>query len=96
MDSDNALAWIICAVIAILLFILMVFGIFNKYILGNKQFIDTKQSFNTAYVSFPDGSNQIIKIKAWNDYRQSDSIQIIDMNGKPYYTHLNRVILTNE
>lgn len=87
-----------CAVIIVFFLILLIggFGFFNKYIFGNKQLIDLKQSFNTAYVSFPDGSQKIIKIQAWKDYENSDSIQIIDYNGKAYYTHLNRVILTKE
>lgn len=70
-------------------------GIFvTKFVIGNRQFVDFNHNFNIAYVSFPDGTFETIQIKAWKDYENSDSIQFIDINGKPYYTHLNRVILT--
>ena len=72
------------------------FGFFNKHIFGNKQYFDFKQSFNTAYVDIP-GKGQIrLNVAKWNDYENSDSIQIVDCNGKVYYTHLNRVVLTHE
>ena len=87
-----------CGVIVFMLFIIgvILFGIFYKNVIGNKQLFDFNQNFNTAYISFPDGTHQKIKIQYWNDYDGSDSIQIIDCNGKPFYTHLQRVILTKE
>lgn len=96
MDLEIKIPIIMGAVIVAVLIIVAGFSTFNKYILGNKQFIDMKQTFNTAYVAFPDGTSQKIQIQSWRDYDNSDSIQIIDMSGKPFYTHLNRVILTKE
>ena len=72
------------------------FGIFNKYIFGNRQIVDFKQNFNIAYVLADNGKFERMKIKAWKDWENSDSIQVIDENGKPIYTHLMNVKLTHE
>ena len=96
MDDDVRAIIITILVIVVLVLAIIIPSCYVKHVHGNKQFFDFNQSFNTAYVEFPDGTSQTIKIQAWNDYDNSDSIQIIDMNGKPYYTHLNRVILTKE
>jgi hypothetical protein len=87
-------------IIAFIGFLLVVglcgFGFFNKYVFGNKQMIDFKQSFDTAYVLVDGGRFEKMKIKAWKDYDNSDSIQIILEDGTPIYTHLMNVKLTKE
>lgn len=92
MDSEKLI------VILVSLFVLglVTFGIFNKYIFGNKQFVDFKQSFDTAYVIGDNNKFEKVKIKGWKDYENSDSIQIILENGTPIYTHLRNVKLTKE
>ena len=96
MSGEEKLSWGAGCLVVLLLVGLMIFGVFNKFVFGNKQFIDLKQNFNTAYIIFPDGTSQKMRIQAWKDYNNSDSIQVIDIDGKPFYTHLNRVILTKE
>lgn len=83
---------IIIAIAACLFF----WRIINRNLIGNKQLIDFRQTFNVAYLQMPDGTSKKIRVKKWNDYDQSDSIQIVSDNDVVYYTHLNRVVLTNE
>jgi hypothetical protein len=96
MFEEDKVGIITLIIIVIAVLWLVGFGVWNEYISGNKQFVDFNQKFNTAYVCFPDNHSEKIKIKKWNDYKNSDSIQIIDENGKPYYTHLKNVLLTEE
>ena len=94
-SGQTFIEWIIVGGIILVIFV-CVFCIFNKYIFGNKQFVDFKQNFNVAYVLGDSNMFERVKIKAWKDYENSDSIQVIDENGKPIYTHLRNVKLTKE
>lgn len=71
-------------------------GCINKHIVGNKQYFDFKQHFSHAYISYPDGKTEVVEVDSWKDWKESDAIQVVDKAGKVYYTHLNRVILTNK
>ena len=84
---------------AIILFIIMgvcAFGFFNKYVFGNKQFVDFKQNFNTAYIMSNSNTFDRVRIKAWKDWENSDAVQVILTDGTPIYTHLRNVKLTVE
>lgn len=70
--------------------------IYKNYIHGNKQFVDMKTRFNTAYVLGDDGKFERCRISNWCDYPQSDSVQVVLENGTAIYTHLCNVKLTNE
>lgn len=94
-SGQTAIEYIVIGGI-ILVIIGCLFPIFNKYVFGNKQLIDFKQNFNVAYVLGDNGKFEKMNIKAWKDWEKSDAIQIIDMNGKPIYTHLRNVKLTRE
>jgi len=72
------------------------FGFFNKHIMGNKQIIDFKQTFNTAYIEIPGKEPVKVRVSKWNDYDKSDSIQVVTEDSKVYYTHIKNVVLTNE
>jgi hypothetical protein len=74
----------------------MSFSIFNKYVFGNKQIIDLKQNYNTAYIMSDDNKFEKVSIKAWKDWENSDAIQVILTDGTPVYTHLRNVKLTVE
>ena len=95
-SGQTFIEWLVIIGVTILIIGGCTFGIFNKYIFGNKQFVDFKQNFNVAYVLGNNGKFERMKIKAWKDYENSDSIQVIDENGKPIYTHLRNVKLTKE
>lgn len=70
---------------------------FTKHIWGNKQIIDfNHQNFTVAYVLNDNNTWQKMKIKAWKDWENSDSVQIITTDGKAIYTHLRNVKLVEE
>ncbi len=83
---------VICTIIIVLGFV--TFGFFSKHIFGNKQIIDfNHQKFNVAYVLGNSNVWEKVNIKAWKDWENSDSIQIITEDGKAIYTHLMNVKL---
>ena len=98
MKSRNGVTFIeIAVVIGILtIFFGTLFGVFNKYVLGNRQIVDFKHNFNVAYVLSDNGKFERVKIKAWKDWQDSDAIQVIDENGHLIYTHLMNVKLVHE
>lgn len=90
----------ILAVIGIFVIIGAVFcgvvgGCLNKHAFGNKQFFDFRQNFKYAYIT--EGTNVVkYQIKAWKDWKYSDAVQVITIDDKCIYTHLNKVILTDK
>jgi len=94
-SGQSAVEWIV--LVGIIGFLLaLIGGLLYPRVVGNKQLIDFKQSFNVAYV-LGDGSKFVRhEIKAWNDYKNSDSVQIILKDGTPIYTHLRNVKLVKE
>ncbi len=83
---------VVVAVIAIIVAVIFEFG--SKHIVGNKQIIDfNRQKFEVAYVLGDDHKWEKIKIKAWQDWENSDSIQIVREDGSYLYTHLRNVKL---
>lgn len=99
MIDQNEVAGCASAVVIALIFIAFCcfggFSCWNKYVHGNKQFVDMKQNFSTAYIKM-DGKTEKVAVKCWNDYDKSDTIQVVAKDGKVYYTHSVNVILTNE
>lgn len=61
----------------------------------NKQIFDLNQEFNYAIIERCDGE-QVIEIVSWKDYENSDTIQFTDKDGRVWYTHSSKVILTNK
>jgi uncharacterized lipoprotein NlpE involved in copper resistance len=59
---------------------------------GNKQIIDTNYIFNKAIIKLGDECITV-DVEKWNDYQDSDSIQIISKDGNAYYTHISNVVL---
>lgn len=55
----------------------------------NKQIIDLDYSFNQAMIE----GVGTIPIKSWNDYDNSDMIQVIGTDGTVYLTHSSNIIL---
>ena len=58
----------------------------------NKQLIDLDYKFNYAIIFLPDGSTIEGKVSSWNDYKESDMIQV-KIDGVTYLTHSSNVIL---
>ena len=85
-----------CVVIGVIIIVLgiVTFGFFSKHIFGNKQIIDfNHQKFNVAYILGDSNKWEKVNIKAWKDWENSDSIQVITEDGKAIYTHLMNVKL---
>ena len=95
MSEEKALG---CLVVGVILLIATAVGwsVFKNYIWGNRQMIDTKTRFNTAYILEDDAKFGKYRIRAWNDYENSDSVQVVLEDGRAIYTHLRNVKLTNE
>lgn len=62
---------------------------------GNRTVWDTTYSFDQAIVSMLDGTVIKGKVQSWQEYENSDAIQV-KIDGKTYYTHLHNVILIEE
>lgn len=62
----------------------------------NRQIFDFEFEFNKALVKMPDGTMQVIQVKKWCDYENSDQIQIIDMDGNTYLFHAANITLMND
>ena len=86
---------VVIAIAAILLGI--IFGFCSKHVFGNKQIVDfNHQKFTTAYVLGNSNVWEKVSVKAWKDWENSDSIQIVTPDGKAIYTHLRNVKLVQE
>ena len=58
----------------------------------NKQIVDLDYRFNYAIIFLPDGEKIEGKVTSWNDYEQSDMVQV-KIGGITYLTHSSNVIL---
>ena len=75
--------------------IIIIFAIFLTLTLsscGNRSFIDTNFSYDKAIIKLPDGTAVTVTIQNWNDYSDSDMVQIITSDGVIYYTHSSNVV----
>ena len=61
---------------------------------GNKNFFDTTWTFEEVYVKLPNGEVIHGKLKSWDEYDNSDMIQV-EVNGKVYLTHTTNVVLVS-
>ncbi|MBR6289149.1 MAG: hypothetical protein IKR19_07440 [Acholeplasmatales bacterium] len=59
---------------------------------GNKQLVDTHYVFKKAII---DGVGEV-EVSSWNDYDDSDMVQIKTKDGVIYYTHSSKVILMSK
>ena len=57
--------------------------------------MDTKNRFDRAIISLPNGEVVDGKLTSWLDYADSDVVQIT-VDGKTYLTHYANVCLINE
>ena len=76
----------ICLILVIVLIITLCVGC-------NMQIIDTKWSFDYAYIDL--GNGEIIEgnVDSWKDWDDSDMIQVTMFDGKTYFTHSTNVVL---
>ena len=79
--------------------VLIIFGVgMGLGTLGcNQQIIDLKYRFDKAVISIPgSGTNKTVRVKKWNDYPDSDMVQVIAEDGTVYYGHSNNILLIKE
>lgn len=58
----------------------------------NKQIVDLDYKFNYAIIFLPDGEKIEGKVSSWNDYDESDMLQV-KIDGITYLTHSSNIIL---
>ena len=61
----------------------------------NKQLFDTTYKFNYAYVVWPDGTSEKLKLKSWKDY-EGEQIQIKSSSGNTYLFSSENWVLAQE
>ena len=59
----------------------------------NKQLIDLNYRYNYAFVSLMNGEIIEGPISSWNDYTDSDMVQVVFTDGNIYYTHSSNAVL---
>lgn len=59
---------------------------------GNKQWMDTTFTFDTAIICLPNGEVIEGKVESWTDFDDGDQIQV-RVNGKTYLVHSENVAL---
>ena len=94
---------VIATIISIILILAIIFGVgytirSGKNILfnGNRQVFDTKYRFSWAIIELGNGELLEGAVKAWNDYDESDTVQIIMEDGTVILTHYSKVLLCSE
>ena len=63
---------------------------------GNKMLIDTHYEFNKAIIAHPDNTYETVNIKSWDDYENSDQIQLMLEDGTVYLVHSTNCTLIYE
>ena len=81
-------------IVCVMLAVMLIMGV-NAYAWGNMSLFDTTWTFEYVQIAMPDGS--VIKgpVKSWNDYGDSDVVQVC-VNDKVYLTHYSNVVLISE
>ena len=83
---------IIIAAIVIVVLIAAGLVVYWEATHGNRRLVDTKNRFDRAIISLPNGDVVDGKISSWLDYSDSDVVQIT-IGGKTYLTHYSNVCL---
>lgn len=78
--------------IAILLVVIMAIILTGCSVGYNKQLVDLNYNFNYAVIFLPNGEKIEGKCQSWNDYDESDMLQV-KIDGVVYLTHSSNVIL---
>lgn len=82
----------ILVVVSIVL--ILVSGVLLLASCSNKQIFDFNQTFEYAYVCWPDGTAEKLAIRSWKDY-DGEQIQITTDKGT-YLFHSENIVLAHE
>lgn len=79
-------------------FLLFIFAVCAMIVTGcNQQIVDLNYKFSKAIIAIPgSNTNKVVKVKKWNDYPNSDMVQVIADDGSVYYGHSNNILLIKE
>ncbi len=86
---------ILIAIIAVIVLILAGLVIYWEITHGNRSLLDTKNRFDYAIISLPNGEVVEGKVSSWLDYSDSDVVQIT-IDGKTYLTSYMNACLIDE
>lgn len=73
---------------------MLIMGV-SAYAWGNQSWWDSTFSFEYVQIAMPDGSVVEGTCQSWQDYEDSDVIQV-KVNDKVYLTHYMNVVLVSE
>ena len=62
---------------------------------GNQSWFDATYSFERVQIAMPDGSYVDGDVESWQDYENSDVVQV-KVDGQTYLTHYMNVVLISE
>lgn len=86
---------IIAIIVVLLVVVIAGCAIYWETTHGNRSLMDTKNRFNRAIISLPNGEVVDGKISSWLDYADSDVVQVT-INGVTYLTSYTNVCLIND
>lgn len=86
---------IIKAVVAIIMAVVVIGVIFVAQLFTNKSLIDLTYSFESAYITLPNGEVICGRVSSWTDFEDGDQIQLT-IDGKTYLTHFSNVVMISE
>jgi len=94
--EDHPILCIVLVIVMIAVIAVAVRFIPNVVFNGNRQVFDTRVGFH--YVIIEVGNGELIEgpICAWNDYKNSDAVQVIMEDGTVILTHYSKVLLCSE
>lgn len=79
-------------IIGIICMIVMLFSLAGY---GSKTFLDATYTFDRAIIQMPNGEIVEGEVQTWNDYEDSDQIQV-KIDGVIYLVHSSNIVLIAE
>ena len=91
--KNNNVTWTIIGIIVFI--ILLIFVLTLLVSCGNKMLIDTRYTYNMAYITIGDETIKV-EIDSWRDYSDGDQIQVVAKDGKVYLSNSTNIGLVKE
>lgn len=86
---------VVATIFVVLICIALIFCLTGCNVGYNKQVVDLNYNFSHAIIFLPNGEKIEGKVQSWNDYDQSDMMQV-KIDGTVYLTHSSNVILMSK
>ena len=91
--KKNIIAFAAFVLMAIV--VMFMVSINSAHAWGNQSWFDTTYSFEYVQIAMPDGSYVDGEVQSWQDYENSDVVQV-KVDDKVYLTHYMNVVLISE